>query len=117
MKIPERFEMFGHTFTVQFDKQLVRRNEAVGEAHYRFKEILLQSDCEGVPMQDSQLEQHFWHEVVHHILNEMGEIELRDNEKFVDVFGSLLQQVLATSQGDLVAFAKTSLSEKKENEK
>ena len=32
-------------------------------------------------------------ELVHAILHNMGEDDLNDNEKFVDVFGSLLHQV------------------------
>lgn len=44
----------------------------------------------GLP--DIEKQQVFCHELVHAILHKMAEYELNDNEKFVDMFGSLLHQ-------------------------
>lgn len=43
-------------------------------------------------MSDVEKQQTFCHELVHAILDRMGEHDLNGNEKFVDVFGSLLHQ-------------------------
>jgi Zn-dependent peptidase ImmA (M78 family) len=43
-------------------------------------------------LEDQATQQVFCHELVHAILHNMCEIELNGNEKFVDLFGSLLHQ-------------------------
>ncbi len=46
---------------------------------------------------DIKLEGTFCHELVHIMLYFAGEHELRNNEKFVDVFSGLLHQALTTA--------------------
>lgn len=46
------------------------------------------------------LEHTFLHELVHAILNGMGETRLSDSEKFVDVFAAMLHQALISYVGE-----------------
>ena len=45
---------------------------------------------------DTYVDQTLWHEITHWILEVMGEEKLNRDEKFVDLFGSLICQVLRT---------------------
>jgi len=38
----------------------------------------------------------FFHELTHHILNQMGEVKLRSDEKFVNQFAAFLHQAIKT---------------------
>ena len=96
--IPKKFSIMGKTIAVRDVVDLDHRTDATGEARYRDYEILMQKDTEGVIMPEQKRKNIFWHEVVHWILHEMAEEECRDNEKFVEVFGSLLHQVIGTME-------------------
>lgn len=95
MKIPKRFQLFGHTIDVNWCDDLLIRTNNVGEAHYNFNEIKLDVMHD---RPESYKEQVFLHEVLHLILNQIGEDELRENEKFIDLLASLLHQALTTME-------------------
>jgi predicted SprT family Zn-dependent metalloprotease len=97
MRIPKRFQLFGHTIEVNWYDNLLIRTNNVGEAHYNFNEIKLDYMHE---RPESYKEQVFLHEVLHLILNLLGEEELRQNEKLVDTFASLLHQAINTMEYD-----------------
>jgi predicted SprT family Zn-dependent metalloprotease len=96
MKIPKEFKLFGQTIKVKFDNRLIQKNETLGEAHHRTNEIFLQPNVDGVKRDKSQIEEIFLHELVHFILDKMGEGKLAGNEKFVAGFAKLLHQALKT---------------------
>ena len=50
---------------------------------------------------DDTVEHTFYHELVHAILFNMGEMKLYSNERFVDAFGGMLQQYMSTKNEDL----------------
>ena len=90
--IPSSFRLAGHTVTV---KMIAEKDWADDEvAGYWNSQNLTIS----VPdwFSESRVQQIFCHELVHAILHTMDERKLNDNEKFVDVFGSLLHQVWTT---------------------
>lgn len=89
MKIPKSFELMGATYKVILtDVKDWPDDEAVGFCNFLNQQILIYT-----AVSESQQEQTFFHELVHCILDKMGEQRLNDNEKFVDVMGSLLHQV------------------------
>ena len=100
MEIPKRFKLMGHTIEVKFDPELQFRENCAGEARYRTKEILLAQSTEHHPRFQSDIEQTFYHELMHWIFHELNETELRDNEKLVDTVAALLQQAHATMEYD-----------------
>lgn len=98
LEIPKEFDLFGETINIEFDRELANRENANGMAHYRYSKIVLQTNEGANPRKHTQIEQSYLHEVVHFILDAMNEEELRTNEKFVNLFASLLHQVLITSK-------------------
>lgn len=102
MNIPNRFQLYGQTIEVQLKKDVLYSCDAYGLAEYRKNVISLQEPSDSCEVPREMLEQTFYHELVHFILDRMGgklAEELRDNEEFVDRFGSLLHQVIKTQDG------------------
>lgn len=93
--IPKEFYLHGIKYLVKIADNLLGENDNLGEASYRLEEIRLQNILPGIPLTPLRQEQVFWHEVVHHILREM-QSKKKDDEKFVELFSSLLHQALTT---------------------
>ena len=90
--IPKSLRLMGHTITVKIvPEKDWSDDETVG---FWNSQNLTISVLDGLDPQRTQ--QIFCHELVHAILHNMGEIKLNGNEKFVDVFGSLLHQAWTT---------------------
>ena len=87
--IPKSFRLMGHTITVKIvSEKDWADDDTVGFWNSQNGTI---SVLAGIG--DQRTQQIFCHELVHAILHNMGETDLNENEKFVDVFGSLLHQV------------------------
>lgn len=100
--IPERFQLFGQTVTVQYKPDLGARDNAVGEALQRENVVLLQPDVPGVlPRPWTQVEVVYLHEVVHFILGGIARDDLDEDEQFVLLMANALHQVLTSSEGVL----------------
>jgi hypothetical protein len=95
MKIPKKFKIFGHEINVELSNDLHAKNDIWGEARYRENKIVIDNNI----IEDLK-EQTFLHELVHLILNYIDEKELRDNEKFVDLFSNILYQNFETMEYD-----------------
>ena len=90
--IPKSFQLMGHTVIVNLvPEKDWSDDDAVG---FWNSQNLSISILAGIG--DQRTQQIFCHELVHAILHSMGEIKLNENEKFVDVFGSLLHQAWVT---------------------
>ena len=98
MKIPKKFKLHGHTITVEYSNDMRDEDDAVGKASYRAQKIILQPICVGYNRTRTSIEHTFLHELTHHILNEMAEHDMMNNEKFVDLFSALLHQALTTME-------------------
>jgi len=92
LDIPKQFQLAGMTITTALDNTYIRTHSRIGEANYQFQKITIDPSA---PNQES-CEQAFYHELIHWILFVMNEDELRQNEKFVDVFGHFLYQYVKT---------------------
>lgn len=88
MKIPKEIEIFAEKVKV-IKTDSLKRSNTLGEAHARYNEIILDET-----QQPDMMESTFFHELVHIILGRIGEEELNDNEKFVNVFSGVLHQAL-----------------------
>lgn len=100
MKLPKSFELMGRVFQVKIVPNLVNENDAVGEAKFRVDEVRLQKITESCPLTKDKQMQSYYHELVHHIICEMGYEFRNDNEeeKFVTLFSKLLYQGLKTAK-------------------
>lgn len=97
MKIPKQFELFGRTIHVEYQDDLARISDALGRSDYSTDTITLQNAAPGYQRSLAQIEQTFFHEMVHFILQGMNS-KLQDDENFIDLFASCLHQVLVTSK-------------------
>lgn len=96
VKIPKTFDLFGSTWKVLWNNQTMNDHERYGQCSYGEKEITL-STTQGVDkLSSDKINQTFYHELVHAILDSMNEYELSRNEKFVNTFSELLHQALKT---------------------
>jgi hypothetical protein len=96
MKIPKRFKILGNTIKVKYEKDLCALNDVYGFAEYRVNILRLQKVM-GIYTK-GKIKTTFYHEMVHFILDAMGENELKSNEKFVGLFADILYQVEKTSE-------------------
>ena len=94
MRIPKKFNLAGLTIKVKIEDDLVESKKCIGEARYSKQEIAI--DTSAAPKELT--EQSFYHELTHWILYMMGEEELRNNEKFVDIFAHFWYQFETTRE-------------------
>jgi len=97
MRIPDQFQIFGQTITVKFVQDLTDKTDLVGGYSNRHNIIKLQTNTNGCQRQLTQIEETFFHELVHNIYQAMGEKKLSENETHVGLFASLLHQALSTA--------------------
>ena len=94
--IPSSFWLGGLKIEVEYDRNLVKNRQMIGEARYGEQRIIL--DPSAAPLQT--LEQSFLHELTHWIFFIMGEEELRSNERIVDLFAHFLYQARVSARHD-----------------
>jgi hypothetical protein len=87
----------GQTIKVNYVTDLVATIDALGAADYRTNTIRLQSPTEIYPIPDDLIERVYLHEMLHMILNQLGEHELKQDEKLIDNIAGLLHQALQTN--------------------
>jgi hypothetical protein len=90
--IPEKFRLNGKTIKVIVDDDYCKDEKCLGEADFSQKLITLASICNGKKIRKADKEKTFFHELVHMILDSMGEDRLKYNEQFVDDFALLLYE-------------------------
>jgi len=94
LAIPKEFTLIGKKITVEHGNAKLDK-DVHGEARYLEDKIILSDNDE---LSERFKLQTFYHEVVHFILNEMGEAKLNNNEKFVDIFSKLLTEFYLTNK-------------------
>lgn len=92
MKIPKRFNLFSSVINVIIDNKLMNDKDYYGQCDYSKRLITLCETRNLDPLSDGKKAGTFYHEKVHMILDFMEEIELTKNEKFVEVFSSLMRE-------------------------
>ena len=106
MQIPNRFKMFGQTIEVVFGEKYFLGSDNIGYAAYRLNQIQLKPVSASNPRTDSQLEQTFWHELMHWVLFFAGDANtgrqdhLHQEEGLVDISAHLLQQAINSFEYD-----------------
>ena len=99
MSIPTSFELFGYTYKVELDQEIWDVDENFGEMMWLQKLIKLVPWSKTIKRE--QVEQTFYHELVHAILSDMGKVELSRDDEFVDLFAQLLYQYEKSRKGVL----------------
>lgn len=99
-KIPKRFKLFGTIINIVWDNKRLNDRRVYGLCDYSKSEITLSNTQGTEPLSIDKMMDTFYHEKVHMILDTMGEDDLSNNERFVDIFSKLLRQSDETSEFD-----------------
>ncbi len=95
--IPKSFILFGELHKVKMLKQ-VDRGKSVGEWDPNKNIIrLAQKDYEGLSRNPEAIEQTYYHELTHCLLEAISRHELSDDETFVDLMAKCLHQISKTA--------------------
>lgn len=94
--IPEWFYIFGEKIKVSLLKQVNKGNDYAYWEPIKNKISVAKTAHKQILNQEQQ-EQSYCHELVHCILENIGEPHLSENEIFVDKFGKALHQILKSS--------------------
>ena len=98
IKIPKEFQLFGIKIIIEFNEDRCDDKNAFGLAEFGKQKIVL-CRMEGRDLLPTEkVEKIYFHEVTHQILDYMHEFDLSKNEKFVNIFSSLLHQALKTAK-------------------
>lgn len=87
--IPEKFRLKSELIHVVIDNEYCNEDEIYGEADFTLALITLCNRYKGKALKKSLKEKTFFHELVHMILDAMGQDELNKDEDFVDAFAEL----------------------------
>lgn len=98
MNIPKRFKLFGTTITVELNNTECNKEDAYGVARFKSNIIYLSNEAHGHPIDKTEIESTFMHEVIHFIFTKLGYDELSDDEKLIKQFSKALHQVLTTQE-------------------
>lgn len=92
MKVPASFRMLGCTYTVHIIQAADwKEDECCGVFFAYRKELHILAGSE------ESMAHAFMHELMHAVMNAMGEDKLYHNEKFVDLSGGLIHQALTSA--------------------
>jgi hypothetical protein len=98
MNIPRKIKIGTVWYHVVLDASCLRAGH-MGYIDYDKKSIQI-AECStktGRAFKDKDIEDTFWHEVIHAILHDMGST-LRNNEKFVTAFSSRLTKAINSAR-------------------
>ena len=97
MKIPKQFTVGPTTYRVEW-RHTIQNPSAMGRTYYRKKLVeMAQYDEFGNSFEQEEIDDTFWHELTHIILQDMGN-DLTDNENFVTAFANRLTQAVNSSK-------------------
>jgi hypothetical protein len=94
--IPNSFQLFGHTITVEYSSNLVPLGDALGMSLLKENRILLAMPTKDIAR--SVLVQTFYHELTHFIFFYLSEEEHCLDEMLVDRVGQLLHQFIVSQK-------------------
>lgn len=95
IKIPKSFDLMGHTYKVRQVKK-VDKEDSCGEYISEKKVLRLKKVQKDYPQ--SMLEETYFHELLHAVLEECEYTKLSADEKFVERVGRALHQVIKTAK-------------------
>ncbi len=91
--IPEKFKLNKKVIRVIVDDDYCKEDKLWGEADFTEKIITLcHKDWKERIVKKKDKEKTFYHELVHQILDSIGEEELKYNENFVEMFSQRLYE-------------------------
>jgi len=98
LEIPKSFQLFGTTVNVVFNNNSLNQQSAVGTSEWVQSRITLTDVHKGEKVSEEVIDDTYYHEKVHIILDAMGKHNLSRDEEFVNVFSRLLRQSDVTAK-------------------
>jgi hypothetical protein len=98
-EIPSSIEILGHEIKIVYDNATCKEKMALGFADLHHNRIVLTTldPHTDLPMPPSIVYHTFLHEVTHFMLDFMGDKKGED-EKFVDLMGGMIYQIIKTAR-------------------
>lgn len=96
-RIPKSFQLFGHTIEVSLEDEYIVHREQLCRGLWCPEQNKIRL-ANAKDQADSILHQTLWHEMVHAVLDRLGEDELSNNEKLVDLLGQAFYQINITAK-------------------
>ena len=109
-KFPKEFTLFGHKYKIVFVPGLYEKESVYGDIDDSSRLIRLQPIARVInpenavfgrtgeaQITEEDVVETFFHEVIHAVLDGMGEDTLSENEKFVNMMGKALLEVYLSS--------------------
>ena len=98
-EIPKSFILGNMKFTTKIKKKVFSNNEQVSRLSDPFGGVVkISQTVNGLYCSIDYQRQSFYHELVHQILDILGDLELSENEEFVQRFSVLLDQFEQTKR-------------------
>lgn len=98
LNIPRKVKIDSRWYSVEI-LEAMQNKSLMGEVdHIKRKIQIGRKTHHGVPFKLSAVHETYWHEVVHCILDSMGEHALNANETFVEEFSRRLAQSIETAR-------------------
>ena len=97
--IPILVQLGGSTIQVLKVDNGINGNK-VGECSLTASTIKITTECNNKPTSNDYQEASYYHELVHGILQTMGEFDKDSDERFVEGFANLLHQAIKTAKYD-----------------
>ena len=96
MRIPKKITVGESKYKIALHEQLID-GDALGAINFGRKEIALATHTMGKRIPKEEINNSFWHEMVHAILFDMGH-DLCDNERFVRAFANKLSDAIDSAK-------------------
>lgn len=95
LQVPTKIRVGKKLYSVDVVESLLQRG-LMGNIRYDEKQIQIgkRSNKTGRPFTKSEMDESFWHELVHAILYDMDEHRLNRNEQFVSAFAKRLSEAI-----------------------
>lgn len=97
MKIPKKISIGGQEIEIKFFPNL---EGTLGKCCLANGLIRIAETFDGLAQSPTSIENTYWHEVIHAILDTMGETELSGNEKFVCTFAGFLTECIHSMENN-----------------
>ena len=91
--VPKEFTLGGQKYTVEYVSNL-SNSKRMGWSDMTSLEVKIDTMYEGRKIEKATFPNTFYHELVHQILDNMGEFKLSSSEKFVSCFSTLLSEAI-----------------------
>lgn len=96
--LPKKIKVDNTWYSID-TKEHLDKKLYTGEVNYHHRTITLASkSSNGKNLRKSDIQETFWHELTHAILESMGETKLNNNESFVEDFSLKLSRAIASAK-------------------